>query len=179
MKVTTTKLEGVLILEPTVFGDERGYFMETYNQRVFAEAGVNALFVQDNQSLSRKGILRGLHFQTGEHAQAKLVRALSGRVLDVTVDVRPGSPTYGQHVAVELSEENRKQVYIPRGFAHGFIVLSDEAVFSYKCDNFYNKAAEGGVRYNDPALGIDWQLPAEMIQVNERDATFPLLAELA
>ncbi|TKW61202.1 MAG: dTDP-4-dehydrorhamnose 3,5-epimerase [Blastochloris viridis] len=179
MKVTPTKLEGVLILEPTVFGDERGYFMETYNQRVFAEAGIHAVFVQDNQSLSRKGILRGLHFQTGEHAQAKLVRALSGRVLDVTVDLRPGSPTYGQHVAVELSEENRKQMYIPRGFAHGFIVLSDEAVFSYKCDNFYNKAAEGGVRYNDPALGIDWQLPAEMIQVNERDATFPLLAELA
>jgi len=178
MQVTPTKLEGVLILEPTVFGDERGYFLESYNQKVFAEAGIDAVFVQDNQSLSRKGVLRGLHFQTGEHAQAKLVRVLSGCVLDVTVDLRHGSTTYGQHVAVELNDENRKQMYIPRGFAHGFVVLSDEAVFSYKCDNFYNKAAEGGLRYNDPTLGIDWQLPAEMIQVNERDANFPLLAEL-
>lgn len=178
MKVTPTKLEGVFILEPAVFGDERGYFFESYNQQAFADAGMDAVFVQDNQSSSRKGILRGLHFQTGEHAQAKLVRAFSGTVLDVTVDLRPNSPTYGEHVAVELSGENRKQLYIPRGFAHGFIVLSDEAVFSYKCDNLYNKAAEGGLRYNDPALGIDWLMAADDIVVNERDASFPTLAEL-
>lgn len=178
MKVTPTKLEGVFILEPKVFGDERGYFFESYNQKAFSEAGIDATFVQDNQSSSRKGTLRGLHFQTGEYAQAKLVRAFSGSVLDVTVDLRPNSPTYGQHVAVELTDKNCKQLYIPRGFAHGFIVLSDEAVFSYKCDNFYNKAAEGGLRYNDPALNIDWQMPAEDILVNERDASFPTLAEL-
>lgn len=179
MKVIPTKLDGLLILEPKVFGDERGYFLETFNKRAFAEAGITTEFVQDNQSLSRRGILRGMHFQKGEHAQAKLVRVLSGRVLDVSVDIRPGSPTYGQHVAVELTAENHVQVFVPRGFAHGFVVLSDEAVFSYKCDNFYNKDAEGGLRYNDPALGIDWQLPADEIVANERDANFPLLEELA
>lgn len=179
MKVIPTALEGVLILEPAVFGDERGYFFESYNRQAFKHAGIDAVFVQDNQSLSRKGVMRGLHFQTGEHAQAKLVRAMSGSVLDVTVDLRAGSPTYGQHVAVELSGENRRQMFIPRGFAHGFVVLSDEAVFSYKCDNFYNKAAEGGLRFNDPALGIDWRFKAEDMLVNERDAHFPTLAGLA
>lgn len=178
MNIIPTAIEGVLILEPRVFGDERGYFFESYNQKLFADAGIGAVFVQDNQSFSQRGILRGLHFQTGSHAQAKLVRAVAGTVLDVVVDIRPGSATYGRHVAVELSAENHRQLFVPRGFAHGFIVLSETALFSYKCDNFYNKDAEGGLCYNDPVLGIDWRMPQGDIRVNERDATFPLLADL-
>lgn len=178
MNVIGTALDGVLIVEPRVFGDARGYFFESYNRELFTKHGIAMEFVQDNQSFSRQGTLRGLHFQKGEHAQAKLVRVVSGAVLDVAVDIRPGSATYGQHVAVELTDENHRQLYVPRGFAHGFVVLSETAVFSYKCDNFYNKDAEGGLRYNDPALGIDWRMDAAAILVNERDATFPLLAEL-
>jgi dTDP-4-dehydrorhamnose 3,5-epimerase len=179
MNVIGTSLEGVVIVEPRVFGDERGNFFESYNRELFAKHGITAEFVQDNQSFSRRGILRGLHFQKGEHAQAKLVRVVSGSVLDVAVDIRPESATFGRHVAVELSGENNRQLFVPRGFAHGFVVLSETAVFSYKCDNFYNKDAEGGLRYNDPALGIDWRLDAGLIEVNARDAGFPTLAELA
>ncbi|RIV44617.1 dTDP-4-dehydrorhamnose 3,5-epimerase [Flagellimonas pelagia] len=159
MKVTETKLKGCFIIEPNVFKDERGYFFESFNHKNFCEAiGQEVTFVQDNQSHSKKGVLRGLHFQKGEHAQAKLVCVLDGNVLDVAVDLREDSPTYGQYVSIELSSENKKQLFVPRGFAHGFVVLSDTAHFFYKCDNYYNKASEGGVKYDDPFLGIDWRL---------------------
>lgn len=169
---TPTKIKDVLIFEPKVFKDDRGYFFESYNKKIFTKAGISCEFVQDNQSKSSYGILRGLHFQTGQDAQAKLVRVLFGKVLDVAVDIRKNSPTYGQHVAIELSGDNNKQLYIPRGLAHGFIVLSETAIFSYKCDNFYNKNAENGIVYNDPDLNIDWQLPNKDIIVNSRDNSF-------
>ncbi|MGB5554807.1 MAG: dTDP-4-dehydrorhamnose 3,5-epimerase [Flavobacteriaceae bacterium] len=176
MKVTPTKLEGCVILEPAVFTDERGYFMESYNADRFNEAiGTEIHFVQDNQSYSSKGVVRALHYQIGKHAQAKLVRVLSGTVLDVAVDLREGSVTYGQHVAVELSAENKKQFFIPRGFAHGFVVLSATAEFFYKCDNYYNKASEGGIIYNDPSLKINWRLPEASLSVSEKDAILPTL----
>jgi dTDP-4-dehydrorhamnose 3,5-epimerase len=178
MRFSPTAIEGVVVAEPTVFGDERGYFYESYSRREFARAGIDCEFVQDNQSFSGRGVLRGLHFQRGGHAQAKLVRVTHGLVRDVAVDLRPGSSTYGHHVAVDLSGENHRQLFIPRGFAHGFVVLSATALFSYKCDNFYSKEAEGGLHHADPALGIDWGLPAGEIQVNARDAAFPTLAEL-
>jgi dTDP-4-dehydrorhamnose 3,5-epimerase len=176
MKFTETKLKGCFILEPTIFKDERGYFMESFNERTF-QKGVNqdVHFVQDNQSFSTKGVLRGLHFQCGEHVQAKLVRVLQGEVLDVAVDIRPESETYGQYVSVLLSADNQKQFFVPRGFAHGFLVLSETATFFYKCDNFYNKESEGGLIYNDPALAIDWNLPATDLIISEKDQILPTL----
>ena len=178
MKVIKTEIEGPVILEPTVFGDERGYFFESYNERVFEEAGGPVRFVQDNESRSRRGVVRGLHFQKGEWAQAKLVRVVSGRVLDVAVDIRKDSPTFGRYVAVELSGENHRQFFIPRGFAHGFSVLSEDCVFQYKCDNFYHPEAEGAVAWNDPDIGIDWQLPPEEIILSAKDRNHGPLKEL-
>ncbi len=176
MKVTETGLSGCVVLEPAVYEDERGYFMETFNKKRFNEAvGSEVNFVQDNQSRSRKGVVRALHYQVGEHAQAKLVRVLSGEVLDVAVDLRKDSPTFGRHIAVLLSDRNKKQLFIPRGFGHGFATLSDSAEFFYKCDNYYNKESEGGIIYNDPTLGIDWKLPADELVVSEKDRLLPTL----
>tara|TARA_R110002049_G_scaffold184053_2_gene352149 strand:+ start:798 stop:1343 length:546 start_codon:yes stop_codon:yes gene_type:complete len=176
MKVTETKLQGCFILEPAVFKDDRGYFFESFNANNFNQAiGQKIDFVQDNQSYSSKGVIRAIHYQTGKYAQAKLVRVLSGKVLDVAVDLRKDSPTFGQHMAVELSAENKKQLFIPRGFGHGFSVLSETAEFFYKCDNFYNKASEGGIIYNDPSLNIDWQLAVDEIKVSEKDLELPVL----
>ena len=176
MTVIETRLKGCFVLEPAIFKDDRGYFTETFNASRFNEAiGSKVDFVQDNQSFSTQGVVRALHYQTGEHAQAKLVRVLQGTVLDVAVDLRKNSPTFGQHVAVELSYENKKQLFIPRGFGHGFVVLSDTAEFFYKCDNYYNKESEGGIAYNDPVLNIDWRLPEAQIRVSEKDAILPTL----
>ena len=176
MTALETKLQGCFILEPKIFEDHRGYFFESFNQNQFNSlTNTNTRFVQDNESFSTKGVLRGLHYQTGEHAQAKLVRVIQGRVLDVAVDLRAGSPTFSQYVAVELTETNKKQLFIPRGFAHGFVVLSDTAIFSYKCDNFYNKESEGGIIYNDPTLSIDWQLAESSLIVSEKDLVLPTL----
>lgn len=177
MNVIETAIPGVLIIEPRVFPDDRGYFFESYNERAFEEKVGKIKFVQDNQSRSTYGVLRGLHFQKGEHAQSKLVRCVVGRVLDVAVDVRRGSPTFGRHVAVELSEDNHRQFFIPRGFAHGFSVLSPVAVFQYKCDNFYCPQSEGAVAWNDPALGIDWGIPQDQAILSEKDMHHPLLSE--
>jgi len=174
MNVIETKLKGCFIIEPKVFKDDRGYFFESFNQQNFeALTGQSGHFVQDNQSASTYGVIRGLHFQKGEHAQAKLVRAIEGAVLDVAVDIREGSETYGEWVAVELTSENNRQLYVPRGFAHGFSVLSNHAVFAYKCDNFYNKASEGGIIYNDPTLNIDWQVPSDKAILSEKDIALP------
>jgi len=171
-----TKLKGCFILEPSIFEDDRGYFFESFNQKKFNELiGSEVTFVQDNQSFSTKGVVRALHYQVGEHAQAKLVRVLEGKVLDVAVDLRKNSSTFGEHVAIELSEENKKQLFIPRGFAHGFSVLSDTATFFYKCDNFYNKSAEGGIIYNDKAINIDWGLTLDQIKVSDKDIVLPTL----
>jgi len=176
MKFIPTKLEGCYIIEPRVIKDDRGYFMESFNENTFQKAvGKEVHFVQDNQSFSTKGVLRGLHYQTGEHSQAKLVRVLSGEVLDVAVDIRLGSHTFGQHVSIVLSEENQKQLYIPRGFAHGFLVLSDTATFFYKCDNFYNKESEGGIFYRDTTLNIDWCFPSNQLIISEKDQAQPIL----
>ncbi len=177
MKVIPTEIEGVVIIEPDVFGDERGYFMESWSQQRFDEAVRPTCFVQDNQSKSRYGVVRGLHFQKGHYAQSKLVRVAQGRVLDVAVDIRRGSPTFGQHIAVELSDENHRQLFIPRGFAHGFSVLSDEAVLQYKCDNYYSPQNEGAIAWNDPAIGIDWLLPEEDIILSAKDLRNRPLAE--
>jgi dTDP-4-dehydrorhamnose 3,5-epimerase len=176
MKFIPTKLEGCFILEPTIILDERGYFMESFNEQTF-QKGIGQLvhFVQDNQSYSSKGVLRGLHYQCGEHAQAKLVRVLQGEVLDVAVDIRPDSPTYGQYESVLLSGENQRQFFVPRGFAHGFLVLSNTATFFYKCDNFYNKESEGGVLFSDPKIGIDWEFPLREMIISEKDKFQPLL----
>lgn len=177
MKVTKTKLNGCFVLEPAVFRDDRGYFFESFNSHNFNKAiGQKIIFVQDNQSYSSRGVIRAIHYQTGEHAQAKLVRVLSGKVLDVAVDLRQQSPTFGQHMAVELSAENKKQLFIPRGFGHGFSVLSETAEFFYKCDNFYNKDSEGGIIYNDSGLNIDWQLPIDDIKVSQKDMELPILS---
>jgi dTDP-4-dehydrorhamnose 3,5-epimerase len=170
MKVTETELKGCFILEPTLFKDERGYFFESFNAKIFNEAiGEEVVFVQDNQSYSSYGVIRAIHYQRGDFAQAKLVRVLSGRVLDVAVDLRKKSPTYGQHFSIEISAKNKKQLFIPKGFGHGFSVLSETAEFFYKCDNFYNKASEGGIIYNDQNLNIDWQIPLNQIKVSDRD----------
>lgn len=169
MNFIKTELDGVVIVEPRVFEDARGYFFESYNEADFVANGIPNKFVQDNQSKSSYGVVRGLHCQLGEHAQAKLVRVLQGKVLDVAVDIRPGSPTFGKHVAVELSAENKRQLFIPRGFLHGFSVLSEEAVFAYKCDNLYCKDAEFGIRFDDPEIGIDWKVPADKIITSEKD----------
>lgn len=177
MPFIQTKIKDVVIFEPRIFTDDRGYFFETYNEKLFNDNGVTAKFVQDNQSKSSYGVIRGLHFQKGEHAQAKLVRVLQGRVLDVAVDLRKGSETYGKHVAVELSDVNNLQLFIPRGFAHGFSVLSKTAVFAYKCDNLYCKESEGGIDCNDPDLGIDWQIPAEDRVLSEKDKLHPLFKD--
>ncbi|WP_159022145.1 dTDP-4-dehydrorhamnose 3,5-epimerase [Formosa sp. L2A11] len=176
MTVTETKLKDCFILEPQVFGDKRGYFLESYNAETFKElTNLDVTFVQDNESFSSRGVLRGLHYQLGEHAQAKLVRVVKGEVLDVAVDIRKDSPTYGQHVAVNLTEENKKQLFVPRGFAHGFVVLSETAIFSYKCDNFYNKASEGSIIYNDETLNIDWQIDESEMLISEKDTISPSL----
>lgn len=176
MNFIATKLEGCFIIEPKVILDERGYFMESFNETLF-QKGVNqpVHFVQDNQSFSSKGVLRGLHYQTGAHAQAKLVRVLQGEVLDVAVDIRPESATYGEFEAIILSAENRKQFFIPRGFAHGFLVLSETATFFYKCDNFYNKEAEGGIIYSDSSINIDWNYPISDLIISVKDKVQPTL----
>ncbi len=176
MNFIPTKLEGCFIIEPKIILDERGYFMESFNEKTFQNGvGQEVHFVQDNQSYSSKGVLRGMHYQTGEHAQAKLVRVLQGEVLDVAVDIRPDSPTYGQYEAVVLSGENHKQFFVPRGFAHGFLVLSDTATFFYKCDNFYNKESEGGIIYNDKTINIDWNFPSDKLMISEKDKVQPNL----
>ena len=171
-----TKLQGCYIIEPKIILDERGYFMESFNEKTFQNGVGQAVhFVQDNQSFSSKGVLRGLHYQTGEHAQAKLVRVLQGEVLDVAVDIRPDSPTFGQYEVVILSGENQKQFFVPRGFAHGFLVLSETATFFYKCDNFYNKESEGGIIYNDETINIDWQFSLEDLIISEKDKVQPTI----
>ncbi|MBR4739658.1 MAG: dTDP-4-dehydrorhamnose 3,5-epimerase [Bacteroidales bacterium] len=177
MNVIETVIPGVFVLEPQVFGDNRGYFFESWNQRVFDEAVGPVRFVQDNESKSRYGVVRGLHFQRGEHAQAKLVRVVSGRVLDIAVDIRRGSPWFGQHVSCELTGDNHRQFFVPKGFAHGFAVLSEEAVFQYKCDRFYDPSQEAAIAWNDPALGIDWGLPPEDIILSQKDRHNPLLKD--
>ncbi len=169
MEVIKTAIDGVVIIEPRIFKDERGYFYESFSQREFEEKVCRTTFVQDNQSKSSYGVLRGLHFQKPPYCQSKLVRCIKGAVLDVAVDIRKGSPTFGKYVAVELSEENHRQFFVPRGFAHGFAVLTPEAVFQYKCDNFYNKESEGSIAWNDPQLAIDWRIPAEKVLLSEKD----------
>jgi len=177
MKVEETTLQGCFLIHDTFFEDERGYFFESFNaQQFLKQTGVEINFVQDNQSRSSKGTLRGLHFQTGDSAQAKLVRVLRGEVLDVAVDLRRSSPTYKQHYAVRLSETSRTQLFIPRGFAHGFVVLSDMADFFYKCDNYYNKLADGGIIYSDPQLNIDWQMEETNLIISSKDQQLPLLS---
>lgn len=175
MKILKTDIEGVLILEPRVFKDERGYFLESYSQRFFEENVCRTVFVQDNESKSRYGVVRGLHFQKPPYEQAKLVRVVSGRVLDVAVDIRKESPTYGRYVSTELSGENKRQLFIPRGFAHGFAVLSDEVLFQYKCDNYYAPDYEGAIRWDDPKIGVDWLLPVEDMILSEKDKNNPFL----
>ncbi len=177
INVIETAIPGVVIIEPKIFGDARGYFFESWSQKDFDAMVRPVRFVQDNESKSCYGVLRGLHFQKGEHAQSKLVRVVKGRVLDVAVDIRRGSPTFGRHVAVELTAENHRQFFIPRGFAHGFAVLSEEAVFQYKCDNLYAPQSEGAIIWNDPAIGIDWQVPAADVILSEKDQRHPTLAE--
>ncbi len=170
MEIEQTGLKDCLIIKPRIFEDPRGYFFESFNRKSFeSQTGLSGDFVQDNQSFSSYGVIRGLHMQAGAFAQAKLVRVLEGEVLDVAVDARPGSPTYGQHISVKLSAANHLQLYVPRGFLHGFSVLSETATFFYKCDNFYNKESELGVIYNDAALNIDWMIPAEKAAVSEKD----------
>lgn len=179
MAAIKTEIEGVYIIEPKVFGDERGYFFESFNEERFtAETGIKTRFVQDNESKSKYGVLRGLHFQKPPYAQSKLVRVVKGRVLDVAVDIRVGSPTYGKYVAVELTEDNHRQLFLPRGMAHGFAVLSEEAIFQYKCDNFYHPESEGSIAWNDPAIGIEWGIEAADILLSEKDKLAPLLSEL-
>lgn len=174
MIIEESNLKGCYIIKPSVFEDDRGYFFESFNKQKFQKlTGLDIDFVQDNQSLSQKGVLRGLHFQRGEYAQAKLVRVIKGRVLDVAVDLRENSPTYGNHFSIELSEENKVQLYVPRGFAHGFAVLENDTIFSYKCDNYYNKESEGGIIYNDTTLRIDWKLEEKEILLSNKDKILP------
>lgn len=169
MEVIKTDIDGVVIIEPRIFRDDRGYFFESFSQRDFQEKVCNTVFVQDNESKSSYGVLRGLHFQKTPYAQSKLVRVIKGAVLDVAVDIRKGSPTFGQHVAVELTEDNHRQFFIPRGFAHGFSVLTDEIIFQYKCDNFYAPQSEGALAWDDPDLGIDWRIPTDKVLLSEKD----------
>ena len=178
MKIIKTEIEGVVIVEPRVFQDSRGYFFESFNKKEFEEAVGRVRFVQDNESKSTYGVVRGLHFQKGRHAQAKLVRVVKGAVLDVAVDLRKGSPTYGRHVAVELTEGNHLQLFLPRGMAHGFSVLSEEAVFQYKCDNYFCPSSEGAIAWDDPDLGIDWRIPQEKVTLSEKDSHHPRLKEI-
>ncbi|HXD77219.1 MAG TPA: dTDP-4-dehydrorhamnose 3,5-epimerase [Puia sp.] len=177
MPFQKTEIPGLLIFEPAVYKDSRGYFFESYNEQTFAKEGITHRFVQDNQSFSTFGVIRGLHYQLNPYAQTKLVRALRGRVLDVGVDLRKSSPTFGKWAAVELSAENKRQLLLPRGFAHGFSVLSETAEVSYKCDGFYHKESEGGIRYDDPELGIDWQVPPGQAIVSVKDLDLPPFAE--
>ena len=178
MNVIETAIPDVLVFEPRIFGDERGYFFESFRQDIFEAHVGNVSFVQDNESRSHYGVLRGLHFQKAPHTQGKLVRVVEGAVLDVAVDIRKGSPWFGKHVAMHLNAEKKNMMWIPRGFAHGFVVLSETAVFTYKCDNYYAPEADAGIRWNDPALGIDWGLDASVIEVSEKDANLALLAEI-
>jgi dTDP-4-dehydrorhamnose 3,5-epimerase len=179
MQVEATPLKDCFIIYDTFFEDSRGYFFESFNEKQFIQlTGINIHFVQDNQSCSTKGVLRGLHFQCGEFAQAKLVRVLQGEVLDVAVDIRKDSPTFGKHFAIELSGTSRTQLFIPRGFAHGFVVLSNTATFFYKCDNYYNKQSEGGIIYNDDSLQIDWRLPEEQLSLSDKDKNNPSLKNI-
>ncbi len=177
MPFIATEIPDLLVFEPKVFEDNRGYFFESYNEKIFEQEGVDIRFVQDNQSSSSYGVIRGLHYQLDPYAQTKLIRVLSGRILDVAVDLRKGSPTYGRHFDLELSAENRKQLLVPKGFAHGFSVLSEKAEVMYKCDAFYNKRSEGGIAFNDPALNIDWQIPADKAIVSDKDLVLPVLAD--
>lgn len=177
MPFLQTDIPGLLVFEPAVFEDPRGYFFESYNEKLFADAGIQIKFVQDNQARSVYGVIRGLHYQMAPNAQTKLVRVLSGSILDVAVDLRQGSPTYGKVFSVELTAENKKQLLVPKGFAHGYSVLSDTAEVMYKCDAFYNKASEGGVIYNDPGLNIDWGVPTENAIVADKDKLYPVLAD--
>ena len=179
MEIKQTAIPGVVLIEPRLFKDDRGYFFESFSQRDFNAQVREVHFVQDNESKSSYGVLRGLHFQKPPHAQSKLVRVIKGAVLDVAVDIRQGSPTFGQHVAVELTEESHLQFFIPRGFAHGFSVLSDEVIFQYKCDNFYAPQSEGALAWDDPDLGIDWKIPADRVILSEKDKHHPRLKEAA
>lgn len=178
MNILTTPIEGLLVIEPKLFRDARGYFVETYNEQRYFDAGITARFVQDNQSCSTYGVVRGLHFQRPPFSQAKLVCCTRGRVLDVAVDLRKDSPTFGQWYSVELNEDNHRQFFIPRGFAHGFSVLSETAIFTYKCDNLYHPEADGGILLTDPALGIEWQVPADKMILSDKDTRHPLLQDL-
>ncbi len=178
MNIIKTSIEGVVIIEPRLFKDERGYFFESFNQREFEEKICKTTFVQDNESKSGYGVIRGLHYQKPPFAQSKLVRVIKGAVLDVAVDIRKGSPTFGQHVAVELTEENHRQFFIPRGFAHGFSVLSEEVIFQYKCDEFYHPEAEGAIAWNDAELGIDWKIPRDKVLLSEKDSKHLLLKNI-
>lgn len=178
MEVIKTAIEGVLIIEPKIWGDDRGYFFESFSARDFvAKTGMDITFVQDNESKSRYGVLRGLHFQNPPYTQSKLVRVIKGRVLDVAVDIRKGSPTYGQYVSCELTAENHRQFFVPKGMAHGFVVLSEEAVFQYKCDEFYHPEAEGAIAWDDQDLNIDWPIPATDVVLSEKDKHHPLLKD--
>ena len=177
MPFIETGINGLYIFEPNVFKDSRGYFFEAFNQNVYDKQGINIKFVQDNQSFSARGTIRGLHYQLPPHSQTKLVRVLSGAILDVAVDIRKGSPTYGKVFTIELSSENKKQLYIPSGFAHGFSVLSETAEVLYKCDKFYNKESEAGILYNDPSLGIDWMIEKGSELISEKDAKLPVFEE--
>ncbi len=179
MNVIKTDIEGVVVIEPQVFGDERGYFFESFNaERFFAETGIDVAFVQDNESRSKRGVLRGLHFQREPYAQAKLVRVVQGRVIDVAVDIRHGSPTFGKYVATELSGENHRQMFIPKGFAHGYVVLEDDTVFQYKCDDYYHPESEAGIAWNDPQIGIEWPLSEDEIILSNKDRKHLTLKEL-
>ena len=179
MEIIKTDIDGVFIIEPKVFGDSRGYFFESFNAREFAlKTGLNVNFVQDNESMSHYGVLRGLHFQNPPYAQSKLVRVVQGKVVDVAVDIRRGSPTYGKYVMAELTGENHRQFFVPRGFAHGFAVLSDVAVFQYKCDNFYAPASEGAIAWNDPDIAIPWPVPASDVELSEKDKKHPFLKDI-
>lgn len=178
MKIRTTEIEGVKIIEPDRFGDSRGWFCEVYSLERYRAAGIDVEFVQDNESFSSKGVIRGLHWQASPHTQAKLVRVTRGAVWDVAVDIRKGSKTYGKHVAVELSAENGRQLFIPRGFAHGFVVLEDNTLFSYKCDNYYSSDADRGMRFDDPALGIEWPKMDIPLTLSEKDMKQPMFAEI-
>lgn len=177
MEVIKTKIEGIVIIEPRIFKDARGYFYESFSQKEFDEKVMPIRFVQDNESMSTYGVMRGLHFQRPPFTQSKLVRCCRGAIMDIAVDIRKGSPTYGQHVAIELTEENHRQLFIPRGFAHGFAVLSDVAVLQYKCDNFYAPQADAGIQLRDKDLGIDWQIPTENAILSEKDIKHPCLKD--
>ena len=177
MEIIETSIPGVVLIEPKVFGDSRGYFFEYYSKRDFDRMVRPVTFVQDNESMSSYGVVRGLHYQKGAFSQSKLVRVIEGKVLDVAVDIRKGSPTFGQHVSIVLSAENHRQLFIPRGFAHGFAVLSEKAVFQYKCDNLYAPSSEGAIAWNDPSLGIDWMIPPEDVILSEKDKRHPLLKD--